>query len=324
MRGKIKTEWWDEEREMRILTGDADVGFSALGGPCRAPGHTLTPEVLRAEQLLHLLPSDLYAGLSHDKAWEDRQKGLKWEGGSERAKMGKSDMKRRRKKGKRVRERKWNGSISTYQPTIWRTSENENLKQAKIHLISWRLHLYIVFSHLDEIDANVSGRSRQTNQFTSVISHALTLGICVMSVCVCVSLAPSLEPKCWAVWVWALWGRILSVMANTILFANSSDYRSSGCQDPNKQTLPKTNASTHTCPSRADYASPPACVHIYVCLWVCMRAYELSACIYVWILCWQSIHWGYRCFPCLILPYFVNSSSYFDWMRYLCRQWRYH
>lgn len=53
---------------MRTLTGDADVGFAALGGPRGAPGHTLTPEVFRAEQLLHLLPSDLYAGLSYDEA----------------------------------------------------------------------------------------------------------------------------------------------------------------------------------------------------------------------------------------------------------------
>lgn len=62
---------------MSILTGDADVGFTALGGPCGAPGHTLTPEVLRPKQLLHLLPSDLYAGFSHYQACKDRQKGLK-------------------------------------------------------------------------------------------------------------------------------------------------------------------------------------------------------------------------------------------------------
>lgn len=62
---------------MRILTGDANMGFAALGGPCGAPGHTLTPEVLRPKQLLHLLPSDLYAGLSHHQACEERQKGSK-------------------------------------------------------------------------------------------------------------------------------------------------------------------------------------------------------------------------------------------------------
>lgn len=65
------------ESGMRILTGDADVGFAALGGPCGAPGHTLTPEVLRPEQLLHLLPSDLYAGFSYHQACGDRRKGLK-------------------------------------------------------------------------------------------------------------------------------------------------------------------------------------------------------------------------------------------------------
>lgn len=53
------------------------MGFAALGGPCRAPGHTLTPEVLQPKQLLHLLPSDLYAGLSHYQACEKRQKGWK-------------------------------------------------------------------------------------------------------------------------------------------------------------------------------------------------------------------------------------------------------
>lgn len=57
-----------------MLTGDADVGFPTLGGPCRAPGHTLTPEVLRSKQLLHLLTCDLYAGFSHHQAWEDRWK----------------------------------------------------------------------------------------------------------------------------------------------------------------------------------------------------------------------------------------------------------
>ena len=57
------------------------MGFAALGGPCRAPGHTLTPEVLRPKQLLHLLPSDLNAGLSHYQACEERQKG--WKGREE-------------------------------------------------------------------------------------------------------------------------------------------------------------------------------------------------------------------------------------------------
>ena len=51
------------------LTGDADVGLAALGGPSRAPGDTLAPEVLRPKQLLHLLPGDLDAGLSHHQTW---------------------------------------------------------------------------------------------------------------------------------------------------------------------------------------------------------------------------------------------------------------
>lgn len=74
MRGKIKQA---TTSRLSILTGDADVGFAALGGPCGAPGHTLTPEVLRPKQLLHLLPSDLYAGFSHYQACKGRQEGLK-------------------------------------------------------------------------------------------------------------------------------------------------------------------------------------------------------------------------------------------------------
>lgn len=92
--------------------------------------------------------------------------------------------------------------------------------------------------------------------------------VCVWG-CGCVSLAPILEPECWAVWVRALWGRILCIMANTILFANSSDYCSSGCQDPNKQIIPKTNASTHSCPTRADYATATVCACPYMCMCMC-------------------------------------------------------
>ena len=69
---------------MRILTGDADVGFAALGGSGGAPGHTLTPKVLGPKQLLHLLPSDLYAGLSDHQACEDRQRTRREEEGRER------------------------------------------------------------------------------------------------------------------------------------------------------------------------------------------------------------------------------------------------
>lgn len=70
---------------MRILTGDADVGFAALGGPRGAPGHTLTPEVLGPEQLLHLLPSDLYAGFSYDQACGDRARKNERDGETEMA-----------------------------------------------------------------------------------------------------------------------------------------------------------------------------------------------------------------------------------------------
>lgn len=52
------------------------MSFAALGGPSGAPGHTLTPEVLWPKQFLHLLPSDLYAGLPHDQTWEKEHKGF--------------------------------------------------------------------------------------------------------------------------------------------------------------------------------------------------------------------------------------------------------
>lgn len=42
--------------------------LAALRGAGRAPGHTLTPVVLRSKQLLHLLPGDLDTGLSHHQA----------------------------------------------------------------------------------------------------------------------------------------------------------------------------------------------------------------------------------------------------------------
>lgn len=38
-----------DEGRGELLTSDADVGFAALGGPRGAPGHTLTPEVLRSK-----------------------------------------------------------------------------------------------------------------------------------------------------------------------------------------------------------------------------------------------------------------------------------
>lgn len=65
--------------QVGILTGDADVGFAALGGPRGAPRHTLAPEVLGPKQLLHLLTGDLDASFSHHQACEDR-----WETGEDR------------------------------------------------------------------------------------------------------------------------------------------------------------------------------------------------------------------------------------------------
>lgn len=70
---------------MRTLTGDADVGLAALGGPRRAPGHTLAPEVLRPEELFHLLPRNLDAGFSPP--------GLGCGGGIEEDTKGKSSFK---------------------------------------------------------------------------------------------------------------------------------------------------------------------------------------------------------------------------------------
>lgn len=67
------------KRGMGILTGDAHVGFAALGGPRGAPSHTLTPEVLGPKQLLHLLTCDLDAGFSHHQACEDTwERGEQW------------------------------------------------------------------------------------------------------------------------------------------------------------------------------------------------------------------------------------------------------
>lgn len=113
-------------------------------------------------------------------------------------------------------------------------------------------------------------------QINTIQSHHILWQWVFVIVYVCVSLSPILEPKHWAVWVWALRGRNLGVMVNTILFANSSDYCSSGCQDPNKQIIPKTNASTHSRPSRADYAAPTVCVCLCMCESIqneCMHIY---------------------------------------------------
>lgn len=125
--------------------------------------------------------------------------------------------------------------------------------------------------------------------FPSVLWHALTLANCD---CMTVSLALILEPKRRAVWVWALRGRILSVMANSILFANSTDYRSSGCQSPNKQIISKTNAFNPQLPLQRRICCSTqyrACVHILVCM--CIR---------------DSLR-----------------SELFDWIGYLWGQWWY-
>lgn len=81
------------------------MGFAALGGPRGAPGHTLTPEILRPKQLLHLLPSDLDAGLSHYQACEERQKKIEREGDIEKAdrtRMGEKKIRRRGEKRQKV------------------------------------------------------------------------------------------------------------------------------------------------------------------------------------------------------------------------------
>jgi len=48
-----------------LLTGDPDVGLLALLGPRGAPGDALAPELVQAEDLLHLLPRDVDGHL-HD------------------------------------------------------------------------------------------------------------------------------------------------------------------------------------------------------------------------------------------------------------------
>lgn len=50
-------------------------------------------------------------------------------------------------------------------------------------------------------------------------------------------------------WVRALWGRILGIMANTILFANPADCHSSGSWGPNKQIRAKNKCFLPTAAS---------------------------------------------------------------------------
>lgn len=70
-------------------------------------------------------------------------------------------------------------------------------------------------------------------------------------------------------------------MAKTILFANSSDYCSSGFLDPNKQIIPNTNASAHSCPLRADYtAARVSMSEMYVCILTdCLHICSKHVCI---------------------------------------------
>lgn len=56
------------------LTGDPDVGLTALGGSRGAPGHTLTPEILQTEQFLHLLTGDLDTGLPNHQTYRQRDR----------------------------------------------------------------------------------------------------------------------------------------------------------------------------------------------------------------------------------------------------------
>lgn len=56
-----QTAW----RDVSVLTGDADGGLTALGGSQVAPGHTQTPVVLRAVEVLHLLSGHVDHHVAH-------------------------------------------------------------------------------------------------------------------------------------------------------------------------------------------------------------------------------------------------------------------
>lgn len=56
-----------------ILTGDADSSLATLGGTQVAPGHTETPVVLWAVEILHLLPGHVNHHLTHLQPWDDRE-----------------------------------------------------------------------------------------------------------------------------------------------------------------------------------------------------------------------------------------------------------
>lgn len=120
------------------------------------------------------------------------------------------------------------------------------------------------------------------------------------------------------VWVWTLWGRILCIMANSILFANSSDYGSSGFHDSNKQIIPKQMPSPT--------ASPPERIMLRLqCVSFCARL-DVRACEctwtqseWLWIL-W-CIHWSWEGFPCslillleFIVGFFFKTKHFFKIM----------
>lgn len=49
----LRSVW--HHSDMLLLTGDSDSGLAALGRPQVTPGHTQTPVILRAVEVLHLL-----------------------------------------------------------------------------------------------------------------------------------------------------------------------------------------------------------------------------------------------------------------------------
>jgi len=57
----------DSTCRAKTLTCNADVGFPALGGACRAPGNALAPVIFGPEELLDLLAGNLNAYLSDNQ-----------------------------------------------------------------------------------------------------------------------------------------------------------------------------------------------------------------------------------------------------------------
>ncbi|TNN58364.1 hypothetical protein EYF80_031427 [Liparis tanakae] len=53
--------------------GDADSCLATLGSAQVAPGHTETPVVLRAVEILHLLTGHIYHHLTHLQPWNNRE-----------------------------------------------------------------------------------------------------------------------------------------------------------------------------------------------------------------------------------------------------------